>query len=528
MGRRPWQHFALVLALLVIAAALALSYRLVGYLEWRGNATWQVIYELVAAALAVEVAAFAVSRFGLEHRRLPLFIGLAYLGAGIADLVAAPIALGRYVFPLVRQTEAVVAVWTVGRLWLAGCLLVGLFVQRVAPVALSARLEMAPATLVGAGTALSLVQLSQMIPWPGLVRDAAEVVVWRPWELVIAGLLVAALPGYWLLYRRVGGSMIGSVLVSLLVGLFAQGYMTQSRALYDGNWNLATVLKIASYVPLLVGLFVESVTLFRAQRKLTGELQVAQAELREYSRELENKVADRTRALEARSKELDAFAYTVSHDLKAPLRGVSTYTSLLLENSGDKLDEAGRRYAENVRRAATTMRELIDDLLEYSRLERREAELLPVDLRALADSILQERQAQIEQGRVQVELDLALPAIVADRAMLRAALANLIDNAIKFSRDATPPRITVRGREDNGQFVVTVQDNGIGFDMEHEKRIFEIFQRLHRADEFEGTGIGLSIVKRAIEKHGGHVTAHGVPGGGATFTLTLPKGKAQS
>lgn len=376
------------------------------------------------------------------------------------------------------------------------------------------------------GAAFAAVQLSQMLPWPGLLRDLPGSWMWRPWELVIAGLLVATVPGYWLLYRRVGGSMIGSVLVSLLVGLFAQGYMAQSRALYDGNWNLATVLKIASYVPLLAGLFVESVTLFRAQRKLTGELQVAQAELREYSRELEQKVADRTRALEARSKELEAFAYTVSHDLKAPLRGISTYSSLLVEACGDKLDESNRRYANSISRAVTTMKELIDDLLEYSRLERREAELLPVDLRALADSILQERQAQIEQGHVQVELDLALPAITADRAMLRAALANLIDNAIKFSRDAKPPRITVRGREDNGQYIVAVQDNGIGFDMEHEKRIFEIFQRLHRADEFEGTGIGLSIVKRAIEKHGGHVTATGMPGQGATFTLSLPKGRA--
>jgi signal transduction histidine kinase len=528
MGRRSWQQVALGLTLVALVATLVLSYPLAGHLEWRGNATWQLVYDLVGAAIAMEVAAFALSRFGLERRRLPMFIGIAYLGAGIADLVAALVAQGNYILPLVRHTEAVVAVWTAGRVWLAGCLLAGLFMQRVAPVAPSARLELMPAALIGGCVSFALVQLSQMVPLPWLLADADDSLIWRPWELAVAVLLVLALPAFWREYRRVGGSMIGSVLVSLVVALFAQGYMAQSKALYDGNWNLATALKIASYLPLLVGLFVESVTLFRAQRKLTGELQVAQAELSEYSRELERKVADRTRALETRAKDLEAFAYTVSHDLKGPLRGVQTYSSLLLESAGDKLDETGRRYAQSVARAAVQMKQLIDDLLEYSRMERREANMTPVDLRALTESVVADRQVQIEQGNVRVEIDFALPAVVGDRAMLREALANLVDNAIKYSRDARPPQITVRGREENGQFVVTVRDNGIGFDMQHEKRIFEIFQRLVRADEFEGTGIGLSIVKRAVEKHGGNVRAESTPGQGSTFTIILPKGKSRA
>ena len=522
MGTRSWRQIGLALVLLAIAAALLLSERLVTHVAWHGTPIWQSAYELIAAAIAIEVAAFALSRFGLERRRLPLFVGLAYLGGGVADLVASLVAQGNYLMPQVRQAEAVAAVWTAGRLWLATCLLVGLAVQRRAPTAPSARIELLPLTLIGACGAFALAQLSQMITLPGLLHETAPGIVARPWDAAIGGLLVVALPGYWSLYRRQGGSMIGSVLVSLVIGLFAQGYGAQSRALYDTQWNLATVLKIVSYLPLLVGLFVESVTLFRAQTKLTGELQVAQAELSEYSRELENKVADRTRALETRAKDLEAFAYTVSHDLKAPLRGVHTYVHLLVEECGDKLSEAGRRYASSVDRAASQMRSLIDDLLEYSRLERREVEPAPVNLRELIESILTDRQPQIDQTGTKIELDLALSTVTGDRAMLHAALGNLIDNAIKFSRQSQPPHVVVRSRDDDGACIINVQDNGVGFDMKDARRVFEIFQRLRRADEFEGTGIGLSIVKRAVEKHGGRITAQSEPGRGATFTIRIP------
>jgi signal transduction histidine kinase len=515
------QRVLFVIAFLAIAAALGFIFWSAPEMEWSTSPRWQLLAELLGACVAVEVAAFALSRFGLERRRLPMFIGLAYLGAAVADLCAAVVAQGYYLMPLIGRTYAVVGVWTAGRLWLAVFLNAGLFVERRAPMARSARSELIPAIVAGAATAFALAQMLQMIALPGLVRDAGA--VHRPWELVIAALMAAAVPGYWLVYRRLGGSMIGSVLVSLVLGLFAQVYMARSAVLYDGLFNLASVLKIASYIPLLIGLFVESVTLFRAQKRLTSGLQVAEAELREYSKSLETKVAERTHALEARSKELEAFAYTVSHDLKAPLRGIMVYSQFLLEQYGAKLDEEGHRYIASMAKAANNMRTLIDDLLEYSRLERREAEMGPVDLRSLTDSIIEERQTQIQESRAQVELDLALPTLTGDRAMLRLALANLVDNALKFSRNSNPPHIRVSGREQNGHYIVCVSDNGIGFDMQYRDRIFEIFQRLHRQEEYEGTGIGLTTVKRAVEKHGGKVTAESKPGCGAQFTFTIPK-----
>jgi signal transduction histidine kinase len=494
MSARPT---LLGILLLVLLAGILAGLFLMPAPEWTGGPRLQITYEVIGACIAFEVAAFAVSRFGLERRRLPLFIGLAYLAAVTADVVAALLAHGTYFVPLTGETNALRAVWTAGRVALAGFLVVGVIAESKWPFARRARDEMIPGLLLGAGLSFAMVHGATMMEWP--VR-AGE---------IFAGLLMAvALAGFWRVYRQSGGTMVASVLVSLVAALFAELFMLRSETLFDGFHNLALALKVGSYLPPLVGLFVESVTLFRAQTKLTKKLQVAQAELQEYSKTLELKVADRTRELETRAKDLEAFAYTVSHDLKAPLRGMQTYAQLLL---AEKLDAEGRRYAESVNKAATNMRQLIDDLLAYSRLERREAEIGRVNLRELAESVLE------QTGRAAV-VDVQLPEIPGDRAMLQQALANLVDNAFKYGGK----HVVVRGREQKGECVLSVRDDGIGFDMQYREKIFEIFQRLHRADEIEGTGIGLSIVKRAVEKHKGRVWAESEPGKGATFYIVIP------
>ena len=520
MKSRQWRALSALL-LAAGAAILTIWFRPIPAMSWPGTARWQLVYECVGAAIALEVALFALSRFSLEQRRLPLFIGLGYLSAAIANLVAALLCQGNYIQPLVGETQALTSVAAAGSGLLAVCLWGGLLTQQYWPTAPSATRELVPITLIGASCAFAVVQLAQIVPLPDLLRLRGA--VHRPWDLGAAMLLSAALPGYWKLYRKQGGPIIQTVLVSLVLGIISQIFMAQSAVLYDSSWNAATLLKVTSYIPLLVGLFIASVTSFRAQQRLTNQLQVAQAELSAYSKQLEKKVAERTRDLEARSKELEAFAYTVSHDLKAPLRGIQAYSQFLLEGYGSKLDDTGRRYASSVCKAAVNMKQLIDDLLEYTRLDRREAEMGPVDLANLTDSVIAERQSQIEQAHAQLEVDLPLPLVTGDRAMLRAAIANLVDNAIKFSRDAKPPRVVVRGRQDNGGYLLSITDNGVGFEPKDRDHIFEIFHRLHSQEEFEGTGIGLCIVKRAVEKHGGRVWAESQPGCGATFNFTIPQ-----
>jgi PAS domain S-box-containing protein len=243
-------------------------------------------------------------------------------------------------------------------------------------------------------------------------------------------------------------------------------------------------------------------------------------EVRQLNADLERRVAERTAELSVKNRELETFSYTVSHDLKAPLRGIDGYSRLLLSDHEAQLDDEGRRFLHNIRAAATQMQKLIDDLLAYSKVERRAVTLRPVSVRDTVQAVLNQRRHDLEG--TQLAVDLAPEAVLADAEGLAMALRNLIDNAVKFSRKRPDPRIEIASRPEGGMLLLTVRDNGVGFDMKYQERIFQIFQRLHRADEFSGTGVGLAIVQKAMERMGGRVRAHGEPGKGATFELELP------
>jgi signal transduction histidine kinase len=473
----------------------------------------QWLYELLAAGLSLQVAAFGVARFGLERRRVPLWVGLGFLSGTVADGVAAALSQGRYVVPLAGQTEALWGVFAAGRLGLALCLVVGLWWQWRWPLSESVRAELVVTVVTGAALAWVLAQAATMVGVPG--RS------W--WAALVVGLLAVAWVGYGRLFWREGGSLNASVVLAVGLMLAGQVAWWGSVAAYDGAFMTGVVLKAAACVPPLVGLFVDSIVWFRAQQRLTGQLQAAREELAEYSRGLERKVAERTRALEARARELEAFAYTVSHDLKAPLRGVQTYADFLWADCRQRLDAEGQRYLAGLRKAAGNMRSLIDDLLEYSRLERREAVWGPVDVRQLVEAVVAERRPVVEQVGAEVSVAMDTPVWETDRAMVRLVVTNLLDNALKYSARSQPPRVTIQGTVEDDGLVVRVADNGVGFDMQYREKIFEIFERLHRQDEFEGTGIGLSIVKRALEKLGGTVRAWSQPGQGATFEFRLPR-----
>lgn len=231
--------------------------------------------------------------------------------------------------------------------------------------------------------------------------------------------------------------------------------------------------------------------------------------------------------LEAANRELEAFSYSVSHDLRTPLRAIDGFSQAVLEDYGDVLDEQGREDLMRVRRAAQTMSDLIEDLLKLSRLTRADLNRTDVDLGAIAREIADELRAAAPERDVELVVNDDL-VVCADQGLITPALRNLLANAWKFTAREDHPRVEVGVTTDElGERVFYVRDNGVGFDMAYADRLFGAFQRLHSRKEFEGSGIGLAIVRRVIHKHGGRIWAESSVGDGATFYFTLPSVEAE-
>ncbi len=244
-------------------------------------------------------------------------------------------------------------------------------------------------------------------------------------------------------------------------------------------------------------------------------------EIKRYSEELELRVRERTSELEMANKELESFSYSVSHDLRAPLRAIDGFSRILAEDYVEQLDDEAKRLIGIVRKNTQRMGQLIDDLLSFSRVGRRAMEFSQVDMANLVHSIFYEVTDKAQRERIKFTIQ-ALPPAWGDASLLRQVFTNLLANAVKFSATKEAPKIEVGYSRQGDEAVYYVKDNGVGFDMHYAHKLFQIFQRLHRQEEFEGTGVGLSIVQRIITRHGGRVWAESELGEGATFYFSLP------
>ena len=244
-------------------------------------------------------------------------------------------------------------------------------------------------------------------------------------------------------------------------------------------------------------------------------------EIRKLNRELAKQAAE----LEASNKELESFAYSVSHDLRAPLRHVVGYSELLQRQASSLLDDRSRRYLQTIDNAAKRMGNLIDDLLGFSRIGRAETRKTLVNLEQLVREVVKELEQETSSRDIAWQIG-ALPVCYGDRSMLKLVLVNLTSNAVKFTRMRARAEIEIGCDDGNeNQAELFVRDNGAGFDMQYANKLFGVFQRLHRSEEFEGTGIGLATAQRIIHRHGGKIRAEGAVDQGATFYFSLPRAK---
>jgi light-regulated signal transduction histidine kinase (bacteriophytochrome) len=240
-------------------------------------------------------------------------------------------------------------------------------------------------------------------------------------------------------------------------------------------------------------------------------------EIKSLNQELEKRAAE----LEASNKELESFAYSVSHDLRAPLRHLAGYSELLQKHAASSLDNKSQRYIQTILASAKRMGNLIDDLLAFSRLGRTETRRTAVDMQQVVKEVVAELGRDTKGRDIAWKIG-ALPVCYGDRSMLKLVVVNLVSNAVKFTRIRTRTEIEIGCVDGNNEVEVFVRDNGAGFDMQYANKLFGVFQRLHLAEQFEGTGIGLATVQRIVHRHGGKVRAEGAVDEGAAFYFSLP------
>jgi signal transduction histidine kinase len=484
-------------------------------LTWHGATELDTLLDLTAALVGLIVGIVVLLCFYSKGDPTFLFVGSGLVGTGLLDM-AHTIVTSSFFGGDTRLSSSSLLPWS----WIASSLFLSMVLWLSWLIWRQERRRGTPLRIkegkvylsVGVFTLLSFV----VYFFARLPRAYFPHVIGRPEDLLPAGLFLLALGGYlskgW--WRR--DPFEHWIVLALIVSFMCHVIMALSRQPFDVLFYGAHFLKVVGYLCLLVGSL-------SSMYSIVKQAETSAAELARQSGAMQIEIIERRRteqALAAQAAELEAFSYSVSHDLRAPLRRIDGFCQILLDDYAPQLDSTGRDYLQRVRAASQHMEQLIEDILALSRVTRSEMRRGTVDLSALARGIAADLQ-QAEPHR-SIEFSIADGLLVeGDGRLLQVALENLLGNACKFTMHRAHARIEVGATRSGQELVYFVRDNGVGFDMAYASKLFSPFQRLHNARDFAGTGIGLATVQRIVHRHGGRVWAEGVVDQGATFYFAL-------
>jgi len=477
------------------------------------------IVEFFSIMVSFSVFSIGWSPYKQTKDRHALFLGVAFLAVGLLDFMhtMSNAAMPGFITP--NSTNKSTQFWIAARLLDSSAFFISAFIS---PVTQSKWLTKTP--LLTAALSLTGLVFIAVIFFPASLPATAIPGIGltplkRYLEFVVILLLIGAAAAYWRRLAKTGDRVILYYLAAFIICIFSEGAFASYKTGFDTYNVIGHIYKAAAFYLIYKGLFSASVMTPYAK------LFEADKENKRLNKELEQRVDERTAQLEAANKELEAFSYSVSHDLHAPLRAIDGFSRMLQEGYHDLLDERGGDYLRRVRNATRKMAQLIDDLLRFSRLSRVGMSLTEVDLSRMAGATAAEMEKSRAGRKVSFRIAEGLVARC-DPHLLQVVMDNLLGNAWKFTANKEEAIIEFGSALIEGIPTYFVRDNGAGFDMAFADKLFATFQRLHPEREFPGTGIGLSLVQRIIHRHGGEVWAEGEVGKGATiyFTLTPMKG----
>lgn len=497
-------------------------------------------------SIMVSLSVFSVGWYTYDQSkdRRALFLGTAFLAVGLLDFMHTLSNAAMPAFFTPNSTNKSTQFWISARLFDASALLASAYVY-----ADTQGRWLAKTSLLAASLSITCLLFTGIVFFPEFlpataIQGVGLTPLKRYLEFAVILLLVAASVAYWRRMARTGDRLLIYNLAAFIICIFSEAVFASYKTGFDTYNVLGHIYKVVAFYLIYKGIFASSVQkpyvdLSGANEKLRLEIaerKRAEAEIQTLNRELEQRVAARTAQLEAANRELEAFSYSVSHDLRAPLRAIEGFGKILVEDHAAKLDDGARGYLDRIFSATQRMGQLIEDLLNFSRVSRGDFHLTAVDLSAMAGEIAGNLKKANPQREAEFVISGGLLA-EGDERLLRVALENLLGNAWKFTGRTSRCRIefgalalgarNAEGKRkgapavEPGKTIYYVRDNGAGFAMSYADKLFTPFQRLHNAQEFPGTGIGLATVQRIISRHGGKIWAEGEVGKGATMYFTL-------